>query len=156
MRIFLGSDHGGYKMKEYFLQVFSQKAQDSVVDCGTFSEESVDYPEIAKKVCDQVIDEEGSLGILVCGTGIGMSIVANKIPGIRAALVYNKETGKYAREHNDANILCFGGRQISEEEAQKSVEAFLAAQFEGGRHERRKKSLQVIEQSCGKNKRCCS
>ena len=123
MKIVIGSDHGGYTLKTKIIEHLKVNGHD-VEDEGTHSEESCDYPDYAKKVAQKVI-ETGSLGILVCGTGIGMSMVANKVDGIRAALCYDDYTATMAREHNNANILCLGERTTSSETAIKIVDIFL-------------------------------
>lgn len=146
--IFIGADHGGLEYKERLVEHFTEKGYGyirindyksqtkAIIDCGTYSADSVDYPDIAKIVSDQVI-ENNAKGILICGTGIGMSIAANKINGIRAALVYNTNAAKLAREHNDANIICFGQRQMDYAMVEKATDIFLKTDFEGGRHKRR-------------------
>jgi len=126
-----GSDHGGLLLKQELVAYATQKGID-FQDVGTFSEESVDYPDIAKNVCKSL--KEGDLGVLVCGTGIGISIAANKIKGIRAALCHNEYCASMAREHNDANVLCLGGRVIGVETAKAILNAFLESEFSGGRH----------------------
>jgi len=135
-RIALGADHAGYHLKES-LKRFLQGAGYTVDDTGTWSEESVDYPDFARKVGDLVVAGEDQLGILVCGTGIGMSIAANKIEGIRAGLAHDAMTARLAREHNDANVLTMGGRVVNDAQAVEIVKDFLGAKFLGGRHERR-------------------
>ncbi len=145
MKLALGADHAGYVLKEHIKEYLKSKNID-FKDVGTFKIESCDYPEFAYKVGQAVVNEEADLGILICGTGIGMSITANKIKGIRAALVHDEQTAKLSRQHNDANVLCLGGRILSEEEAIKIVEVWLNTSFEGGRHERR---LKLINQLTG-------
>ncbi len=145
MKLALGADHAGYVLKEHIKEYLKSKNID-FKDVGTFKIESCDYPEFAYKVSQAVVNEEADLGILICGTGIGMSITANKIKGIRAALVHDEQTAKLSRQHNDANVLCLGGRILSEEEAIKIVEVWLNTSFEGGRHERR---LKLINQLTG-------
>jgi RpiB/LacA/LacB family sugar-phosphate isomerase len=137
----LGADHGGYDIKET-LRVHLHKRGLVVTDFGTDSKESTDYPEYAQGVAGSVAKGEQDVGILVCTTGIGMSIAANKVPGVRAALVWDEQAAATARRHNDANVLCLAGRGTEPEAAWRIVEAFLAAQFEGGRHERRVKKLE--------------
>ncbi len=145
MKIAIGADHAGYVLKEHIKEYLKQKEID-FKDVGTFKIESCDYPEFAYKVGQAVATGEADLGILICGTGIGMSITANKIKGIRAALVHDENTAKLSRQHNDANVLCLGGRILTEEEAQKIVDVWLNTSFEGGRHEKR---LKLITQLTG-------
>jgi RpiB/LacA/LacB family sugar-phosphate isomerase len=142
-RIALGADHGGFELKQALRQHLEGKGL-AVTDYGTDSSESTDYPDFAEAVARGVAGHRQDVGILVCTTGIGMSIAANKVPGIRAALVWNADLAVVARRHNDANVLCLGGRGTSAEEARRMVDAFLATPFEGGRHERR---LHKIEPS---------
>ncbi len=136
MKIAIGSDHAGYLHKEAIKKFLAEK-DIAFSDFGTFKMESVDYPDFAYKVSNSIAKNENDMGILVCGTGIGMSMTANKIKGIRAAVVSNEYTAQYSRLHNDANVLCLGARVISEEEALKLTEIWLNTSFEGGRHENR-------------------
>lgn len=141
LKIAIGSDHGGFKLKEKIIEYLkSQKIEHE--DFGVFSEDSCDYPEIAKKVASEVVSKCCSRGILVCGTGIGMSIVANKIKGVRASLCSDTYSAKMTRAHNDSNILCLGQRVVGEGLALDIVEAWLSAEFEGGRHENRIKMIE--------------
>jgi len=126
----LGSDHGGYRLKERLKEHLGNLAY----DFGTYSEASCDYPDIAKKVAKAVANGEYAMGILCCGTGIGMSIAANKTEGIRAAVVSDKFSAEMARAHNDANILCLGERVIDTETALELTAIFLSTPFAGGRH----------------------
>lgn len=135
-KIALGADHGGFELKEK-IKSYLQGRGIEVTDFGTNSPESCDYPDYAILVAKSVAGKKADLGILVCTTGIGVSITANKVPGIRAALVFNEEMGAAARKHNDANVLCLSGKYTSAENAIKIVEAFLNGEFEGGRHARR-------------------
>ncbi len=135
-RIAIGADHAGYHVKEN-IKKYLEQAGYAVDDVGTWSEESVDYPDFARAVSERVASGQDQLGILSCGTGIGMSIAANKVPGIRAALAYDVTTARLAREHNDANVLTLGGRLVDEAKAIEIVREFLDAQFAGGRHQRR-------------------
>ena len=132
----IGSDHAGYLYKEIIKKWLSQNAI-KFHDFGTFSEDSADYPDFAHPVASAVEKGENSLGILVCGSGNGVCMTANKHAGIRAALCWNEELATLARSHNNANVLCLPSRFISEENAIVIVDAFLKAAFEGGRHERR-------------------
>lgn len=145
MRIAIGSDHAGFKLKES-LKGFLVSKDYKVLDEGTYSEESVDYPDFARKVAQDIKSKKADLGILICGTGIGMSIAANRIKGIRAALCLFPEMAKLARTHNNANVLVLPGRLISNELAQWITEIFLSEKFEGGRHERRVKKLEEMDQ----------
>ncbi len=144
MRIAIGSDHAGYELKESVKEYLSSKGIE-VIDVGTHSTERVDYPDYAKKVCEKVRGKEADFGILICGTGLGMSIAANKCKGIRAALCLFPDMARLAREHNDANVLVMAGRLMGKELANWTVDAFLSAEFQGGRHERRVKKLEEIE-----------
>jgi len=141
--IAIGSDHGGYRLKEEICRYLDDEGI-AYNDLGTYSEESCDYPEIAEKVCADVVENQGK-GILVCGTGIGMSIAANKIKGIRAAVVWDEFTAEMARKHNDANVLCLGGRTTETGLALKIVDLFLKTELEGGRHERRVGKFKELE-----------
>jgi len=143
-RIALGADHAGYHIKETIRQ-FLETAGYPVDDLGTWSEESVDYPDFGKAVADRVAAHQDLYGIAVCGTGMGMSIAANKVPGIRAAVAHNVDTARLAREHNDANVLAMGGRVVNGAEAIEMVQAFLSTTFAGGRHARRVEKITQIE-----------
>lgn len=142
--IALGADHGGFCLKEAIIE-YLEKNNIEYKDYGCYSESSVDYPIYAKKAADAVTSGEAEKGILCCGTGIGISIAANKVKGIRAAVVTNEFCAEMTRRHNDANILCMGGRVISPEKAVKLTEIFLNTEFEGGRHERRIAQISKIE-----------
>ncbi len=143
-RIALGADHAGYHIKETIRQ-FLENAGYPVDDLGTWSEESVDYPEYGKAVADRVAAHQDVYGIALCGTGMGMAIAANKVPGIRAAVAHNVDTARLAREHNDANVLTMGGRVVSGAQAVEMVQAFLNTTFAGGRHARRVEKITQIE-----------
>ncbi len=142
--IALGADHGGYCLKEAIIEYLNKNGIE-YKDYGCYSEESVDYAVYAKKVADAVASGEAERGILCCGTGIGISIAANKVKGIRAAVVTNEFCAEMTRRHNDANILAMGGRVISPETAVKLTDIFLNTEFEGGRHERRIEQIAKIE-----------
>ncbi len=144
MKIALGSDHAGFKLKEA-LKGFLISKDFKVLDEGTYSEDSVDYPDFAKKVANDIKSKNADFGILICGTGIGMSIAANRIKGIRAALCWFPEMARLARLHNDANVLVLPGRLISSELAQWITEVFLSERFEGGRHEKRVKKIEEMD-----------
>jgi ribose 5-phosphate isomerase B len=135
-RIVLGADHAGFRLKES-IKKYLQSAGHTVDDVGTTSEESVDYPDFAMKAAHRVADGRDDLGIMVCGTGIGMAIAANKVSGIRAALVGDASTAHLAREHNDANMLALPGRSLNDDQAAQIVREFLSTPFAGGRHQRR-------------------
>lgn len=136
VKLALGSDHAGYKLKKSIIDFLSDR-HISYHDFGTFSEESVDYPDFAHQVAKSVLNGNYTYGIVVCGSGNGVNMTANKYPGIRAALCWNAEIAKLARLHNDANVLSLPGRFISEEEAKNAVISFLETDFEGGRHTKR-------------------
>ncbi len=146
MRIALGSDHAGFRLKERIKDFLLRKGFE-VMDFGTTSEDSTHYPLFAKDVALAVQKGEADRGILVCGTGIGMSITANKFRGIRAALCYNEYTARMSRLHNDSNVLCLGDRVLGEELALAIVEVWLDTPFEGGRHSKRIELIQDIESS---------
>jgi ribose 5-phosphate isomerase B len=148
MKMAIGSDHAGFQTKEKIKELLKKQNVD-VVDFGTGNEESVDYPDYAEKVALAVAGGKAARGILICGTGIGMSIAANKVSGIRAALVHNVFEAKMSREHNDANILVLGARTLKPEEIQEIVKTWLATPFEGGRHERRIDKIKKIEKENG-------
>lgn len=142
--VFIGSDHAGITLKAALVSHLTA-AGHAVTDLGPAEAVSVDYPDFAKRVCRQVLDTPGSAGILICGTGIGMSIAANRMPGIRAALCVNEYLARMTRRHNDANVLCLGERVIGIGLAASIADVFLDTDFEGGRHQRR---VDLIE-SCG-------
>lgn len=142
--IAIGSDHGGFKLKEEIKRYFDEKGIE-YEDKGTFSEESVDYPNIAKEVAKDVSTKKADTGILICRSGIGMSMVANKFKNVRCALCYEEQTAKFARMHNNANMLALGADYISVNDAICIVRQFLATPFEGGRHEARVNLISEIE-----------
>ncbi|MGE4357208.1 MAG: ribose 5-phosphate isomerase B [Candidatus Omnitrophota bacterium] len=144
MKIAIGSDHAGFRLKEVLKDFLLGKGY-RVKDFGTFIEESCDYPDYGYKVAKAVAEGKFERGILVCATGIGQSIVANRFPGVRAALCYNLACAKLSREHNDANIIIFGARFIKENTAKKMLEIWLRTEFQGGRHLRRLKKIEKIE-----------
>ncbi len=145
MKIAVGSDHAGYELKEYVKEMLLKEGYE-VVDMGTNFMESVDYPDYAKAVCEKIQSGDAEFGILACGTGIGMSITANKFVGIRAALCLFPEMARLARAHNNANVLALGGRLMGKDLAWKTVKIFLETDFEGGRHERRVEKISKIEE----------
>lgn len=136
MKVALGCDHGGFALKEHILDLLRQLGHE-VADFGTMNGESVDYPEIAAAVCEPVAAGECQRGILICGTGIGISMAANRNSAIRAALCTESFSARMSREHNDANVLCLGGRTIGPGLAEDIVRVWMAAEFAGGRHLRR-------------------
>lgn len=144
MKLIIGSDHAGYELKQRLVKELVA-AGESVDDYGTSTEEACDYPDIGLKVAERVAADPESLGILICGTGIGMSITANKVPGIRAALAYNTYSAQYAREHNNANILVLPGRVFGKEMSMEMIRAWLRARFAGDRHQRRLDKIGEIE-----------
>jgi len=135
-RIAVGADHAGYHVKEA-VKKYLESSGYQVDDVGTWSEESVDYPDYAKKVAERVVAGQDDFGFLACGTGIGMSIAANKIEGIRAAVAHDVMTARLARQHNNANVLALGGRVVTDAQAIEIVKDFLATDFRVGRHQRR-------------------
>lgn len=143
LKIALGADHAGYEYKNKLISCLNEQGYECV-DCGTNSPESVDYPVYASKVCELVRSGECSFGILVCGTGIGMSIAANKHRGIRAALCNEPESTAMTRHHNNSNVLCLGARMIPFEKALELTNVFLTTEFDGGRHERRIEMLDKL------------
>lgn len=136
MKIALAADHGGYELKEK-VKTFLLKSDLDVVDAGCDSSESVDYPDYAEKAVKLIEDNQCQRGILICGTGIGMSIAANRKSFIRAALCWDDATARLSREHNNSNMLCIGARVISTEQALTIVDIWLKTEFEGGRHQNR-------------------
>ena len=136
MKIAIGADHGGFQMKE-MLKEFVCSLGHEVDDAGCFSMDSVDYPGYAKTVSEKVQNGSCAAGILICGTGIGMSLVANRFSAVRAALCHDEYTARLSREHNDANILCLGARVVGDGVAQGIVKTWLETDFAGGRHQKR-------------------
>ena len=139
-KICIASDHAGYELKEKIKDYLINKSI-SVIDLGPFSEDSVDYPDYAKKVAKRVILRKSDAGILVCGSGTGMAITANKFKGIRAAQCYNKISTILSRQHNNSNVICLGSRMLKYKEAIKYVTYFLNTKFENGRHQKRIKKI---------------
>lgn len=142
MKIAIAADHGGFALKQKLIEAFTPKGY-QFDDLGTNSEESVDYPDYAEKVCRALLAHKADLGILVCGSGIGISIAANRHKRIRAALLYSDEVAALARKHNNANIAVFGGRTMAEDDVLRRMQIFLNTEFEGGRHIRRIEKLDV-------------
>lgn len=145
MRISIGSDHAGFEQKQQ-IKAHLAEAGHELVDVGTFSEESVDYPDFALKVGRSVASGETELGVLVCGTGIGMAIAANKVHGVRAANVTDPEFARLARQHNNANVVAVSGRFVAEDVNEKIVDTFISTPFEGGRHAGRVEKIHTAEQ----------
>lgn len=142
--IAIGSDHAGYSLKK---EVIARLNENNIpfVEFGCMNGESCDYPLVAEDVCSRIVNGEAEFGILICGTGIGISMAANKVKGIRAALCTDSYMAKYTRLHNDANVLCMGGRVTGAGVAAEIVETFLNTDFEGGRHQRRVDQITDIE-----------
>ncbi len=136
LRLVIGSDHAGFELKEHLKDVLVEKGYE-LIDKGTSSLESTDYPDYAHALAQEIEEEKGLLGVLICGSANGVNMAANKHAGVRAAIAWNAEVASLARTHNDANVLSLPARFITEEQAEEIVEAFLAAEFEGGRHARR-------------------
>ncbi len=147
----IASDHGGLELKEAVKKCLQGRGID-VRDQGTINADSVDYPDFGEKVARAVSAGEAEKGVLICGTGIGMSIVANKFPGVRAALISDDFTARMSKEHNNANIIVMGGRTSSTEQACRMVEIWLDAEFEGGRHQARLDKIARIEQELAPSK----
>ena len=143
MRIAIGSDHRGFNLKTQIINLLKEQGHE-YKDCGCPNEESVDYPVIAKDVCESVIAGDCNRGVLICGTGIGMSIAANKVRGIRAALCHNTFGAERARRHNDANILCLGAEEVPNN-LPEIITVFLTDPFEDGKHQRRLNIIKEIE-----------
>ncbi|MBF0123802.1 MAG: ribose 5-phosphate isomerase B [Magnetococcales bacterium] len=137
MRILLASDHGGYLLKQQLLQQLLLRGEHEAVDLGAYGPESVDYPRYARQLCQSLLSGVAERGILLCGTGIGISIAANRYAGIRAALCHDEYSARLARQHNDANVLVLGGRTTGPAVAQAIVTVWLTTAFEGGRHQQR-------------------
>lgn len=144
MLVAIGCDHGGLELKGVLCAHLKEKGYE-VNDFGTFTKESVDYPDIAKVVCSEVCAGNAEFGILVCGTGIGISIASNKIDGIRCALVTSEYSARKTKEHNNANVLAFGGRTTGPDSAISILDAYLDAKFEGGRHQVRIDKIHQLE-----------
>ena len=149
MKICLGSDHRGYKLKE-IMKVYLQEKGYEIIDVGTKNFDRVDFPDYCFSLCQKVVNKDAEIGILFCGTGIGIGIAANKVPGIRAALCSDTFSAHATREHNDANILTLGERVVGKGLAIDIVKAFLGAEFEGDRHIRRINKITEIEKKYSK------
>ena len=144
MKIAIAADHGGFELKDLMVE-YIKSLGNEVMDLGTNSADSVDYPDYAKKVCEEIQQGNSDLGILICGTGIGMSLAANKFEGIRAACVSDVYSAKMSRNHNNANVLCIGARVIGDEVAKLIIKTFLENEFEAGRHQRRVDKIMAFE-----------
>jgi len=149
MRIAVGSDHRGFHMRSQIVDLLKRLDQE-VVDVGAEGQESVDYPDVAAAVARKVSRGEVDRGILVCGTGLGMSIAANKFPGVRAAPCHDDLTAEMSRRHNDLNVLCLSGDILGDRLVDRLVEIWLKTEFEGGRHQRRVQKIADLEKSNGK------
>lgn len=145
MMIVVGSDHGGLELKAAVCEELRQQ-QIQVTDIGTVGDDSVDYPDFAEKVALQVASGAADAGVLICGTGIGMSIAANKVPGVRAALVHDEFTAQMSKEHNNANVLVLGGRVLAPDQGVQLLKVWLRSSFEGARHQRRLDKITALEQ----------
>ena len=145
MKIALASDHAGFSEKEKLKPLLTELGID-YSDLGTVSEESVDYPDYAKKVAEEVAAGKVDQGVLVCGSGTGMAITANKVPGVRAAVAWSEEVARLARQHNNANVLAIGSRTTPDGDIPKIVRAWFETAFEGGRHEQRVNKISALEQ----------
>ena len=143
-RIALGADHGGFELKEKVRRYLADKGH-HLEDLGTHSAESVDYPDFARKVAEAVAAKHADFGIVICGTGLGVAMTANKVRGIRAAPCNDTISARFARSHNNANVLTMGGRLIDLGTAQKILDIFLSTPFEGGRHQRRVEKIAAVE-----------
>ena len=152
MTIVLGCDHAGWELKESLKEWLIQQGY-QIQDFGTHSPDSVDYPDYAVQVAESVAGGKAERGVLICGTGIGMAMAANKVPGVRAALCSDLYTARMAREHNDANVLTLGGRLTGKELAREILEMFLKTEFAGGRHSQRVEKIREIEERFSKRER---
>ena len=149
MKIAIGADHAGFELKQKVRSMLEQQGH-MVIDEGTVSSESVDYPDFARKVAHDVSEGRAEFGVLVCGSGIGMAITANKVVGIRAANVCNMTEAELSREHNNANVIAIGARFMDEKKAEEIVNKFLHTSFAGGRHERRVEKIAEVEKEEGR------
>ena len=146
MKVAIASDHRGYHLKEKVISLLRAEGHD-VLDLGPSTEESVDYPDFAALVAGRVSDGSVDRGVLICGTGIGMAIAANKFPGVRAAACVDEVTAELSRRHNDLNVLCLSGDLISSRVTERLVQIWMSTEFEGGRHQRRVEKIRQIEQT---------
>ena len=148
MKIAIGSDHAAFELRKRLVEELKKDGHE-VHELGAPSTESYDYPDAAKAVADDVVSGKAERGVLLCGTGIGVCMSANKIRGIRAALCHDEFTTRMAREHNDANILCLGGRILTPDKAAELMRLYLSTPFAGGRHQRRLDKIAGLEKDCG-------
>lgn len=144
MKFYVATDHAGIDLKDITVEMLRSKGHE-VEDLGPFSKDRVDYPDYAVKVCQSVLNDPAAQGILICGSGIGMSMSANRFHGIRAALCHDAYTATMARAHNDANVLCFGERIVGVGVAESIIDAWIAGSFEGGRHSGRVEKIEAIQ-----------
>lgn len=144
MKISIGADHGGVDLKDALVENIKEMGHE-VIDRGTHGHDSVDYPDFATAVGDDIVTKAANFGVLICTTGIGISISANKIPGVRAAVVHNEDGARFCRLHNDANVICFGAKYETPYIATILTKIFLSTDFEGGRHERRVNKISALE-----------
>ena len=144
MKIVIASDHGGFEMKEFLKETFAKEGYE-FEDYGCYSTDSVDYPDIAIKTCEDIVAGKFERGILICGTGIGISIAANKVPGVRAGVVHNVMTAEMTKAHNDANVLCFGARVVDQDTAFAMVDTWLSTEFMGDKHLRRINEIEDLD-----------
>lgn len=143
MKFYIATDHAGIDLKDYTVELLKEKGHE-VIDLGPFSKDRVDYPDFAVKVCESVLADTTSQGILICGSGIGMSMAANRHSGIRAALCHDAYTATVSRGHNDANVLCFGERIVGKGVAESILDAWIAGSFDGGRHTNRVAKIEAL------------
>lgn len=136
MKIAIAADHGGFQLKQRLIEEYNHKNIE-LLDIGTYCEESCDYPDVANNMADAILSHKANIGILICGTGIGISIAANRHKGIRAAILYDDFTAEMAKKHNNANVMVFGGRTMELDDVIRRIKIFLNTEFEGGRHIRR-------------------
>nr|WP_321265507.1 ribose 5-phosphate isomerase B [uncultured Sulfurimonas sp.] len=144
MKFYIATDHAGIDLKNYTVELLKERGHD-VIDLGPFSKDRVDYPDYAVKVAQAVLADANSQGVLICGSGIGMSMTANRFRGIRAALCHDAYTAMVARGHNDANVLCFGERIVGKGVAESIIDSWLASSFDGGRHCGRVEKIEAIK-----------
>lgn len=142
MKLIIATDHGGFELKEHLKTLLKEWGHE-VTDHGVHSGDSVDYPDVIRPACQAVASGEYQFGVILCGSGIGASIVANKVKGIRAALVSDPYNAQMSRLHNNANVICMGGRMVGPDMAAETLKAFLAGEFEGGRHQRRVDKIDI-------------
>ncbi len=147
MRVAIASDHGGFEQKEQLVTYLKDELGCEVTDFGTTSEESVDYPDYAEPVARAVASGEADRGILVCGTGIGMALAADKVPGVRASSITRPDFAQLFRQHNNGNVICLSGRFITLEENEEIVKVFLTTEFEGGRHAQRVAKIAKLDEA---------